>query len=102
MRGPRACLAEVAERLDDAAAEMLFPEAIDQDASRQRMIGLSKPACEGQPPSCLLCARPGRFYVKRRLAVSQHRRNARTDEPTGIEVIAAAIDVSRRRLAPVP
>ena len=38
MRRPLAELAEVARRADEAAAEVVLPDAIDDDAGRQRVV----------------------------------------------------------------
>ena len=38
MRGPLAQQAEIAGRADDAAAEMVLPDAVDDHAGRQRVV----------------------------------------------------------------
>ena len=38
MRRPLAQVAEVARRADDAAAEVMLPDAVDDDAGRQRVV----------------------------------------------------------------
>ena len=42
--------AEVARRADQAAAEMVLPDPVDDDAGRQRIVGPAQPASQGQPP----------------------------------------------------
>ena len=79
-----------------------FQRRLTIDAGRQRVVGLRQPAGERQPPAGLLRPGPRRLHLERRLAVGQHRRHARPDEPAGAERVAAAVDVRRRRLAAVP
>ena len=43
MRRRRALIAEVARRADDAAAEVVLPEAVDHHAGRQRVLGRGDP-----------------------------------------------------------
>src|SRR4051794_35487329 len=44
-------LAEVVGGGDEAGAKMLLPDAIDQDACRQRLALAHDPACQGQTAS---------------------------------------------------
>ena len=50
MRGTPAHVAEVAGSIDDARAEMVVPEAIGQNAGRQRIVGMRDPLGQLQPP----------------------------------------------------
>ena len=86
MRRDRALRAEVLARLDDAAAEMHLPEAIDEHARRQRLARIEQPVRE---PEAVL--RPAR------------RPTASTaSSPCGVHALAgiavdAAIQHERRR-----
>ena len=63
MRRPFAERAEVAGRADDAAAEVVHPDAVDEHAARQRMLAVGQPVRERQPaagrrqasPACRVC-----------------------------------------------
>ena len=48
MRGAVAHAAEVVGRADDAGAQMVMPDPIDDDAAGQRMMGSTQPSSEGQ------------------------------------------------------
>src|SRR5438132_7481336 len=98
MGGRRAGLAEIGQALDDARAELVLPDAVDVNPRRQRVVGPSQPAGEGQTPSCLFGAGPGRLNVEGCLAVGQHGRHARADQPAGAQIIAPSIYISWRWL----
>jgi hypothetical protein len=51
VRRPVALEAEIVRRADDAAAEMMLPEAIDHHAGRQWMVGARNPIRQRQPPT---------------------------------------------------
>src|SRR5437870_502093 len=97
-----AVLAEIVEASNEALAEMVFPNSIDDDSACQGMIRIRDPCRKGQSAACLLGIRPRRLYNERRLAIGQHGRNARAHQATGIQRVASAIDVGRRRIASIP
>jgi hypothetical protein len=100
--GRRPRFAEIAGRLDERLAEVMLPQPVHHHPGGQRMIGPHQPSGEGQPASRRPGVGPRLLNVEGRLPVCQHRRHAGTDKLARRERVAAAIDVRRRRLAPVP
>src|SRR5438067_1806215 len=47
MRRDLAARAEIVGGADQTPAEVIPPQAVDQDARRQRVLGPNQPACEG-------------------------------------------------------
>src|SRR5437868_6176256 len=98
----RTDFAEVAERGHDAAAEVFLPDPVDHDAGGERVVVSRKPFGEREATPSFLRARPRGLDIKWRLAIRQHARHSRPDEPTWLHRIAAAVDVRGRRLASIP
>ena len=96
MRRRFAHLAEVLERGDDAAAEVVLPDAIDDDPGGERVVGRGDPLGQREAPA--RGASVGPRNLGRRIAAGDH-----LHEP-GLHLRAAALDVAanqeirRRRL----
>ena len=75
MRRLLAHLAEVVERRDDAAAEVMLPEPIDDHARGQRIVRRREPLGERQPPARRAAVGPRN--LGRRFAVHRHAEEAR-------------------------
>jgi hypothetical protein len=89
MRRRRALRSEVFTGLDEAAPEELFPQAVDDDARDQRVVGIDEPAREAQAVGRLVLAhrlqRPRRAGIHalalRREAAAHAQLERRTLEP---------------------
>ena len=72
MRGRRAQLAKVVRRADDAAAEVMLPDAIDDHPRGEHVVGRGDPigqhACGGRRSGRLSAARRNRRAPRRRTA----------------------------------
>ena len=89
MGGFTADRAEVARRVDDAAAEVPVPDAVDDDSRGERVLGVGDPARQFEPPARIACDRWRRHEVVGDL-----------EESAGLrfvgEVQVAAADVDRQ------
>ena len=94
MAGAVADHAEVVQAGDDAASEMMVPDAIHPDSRRQRVILRRNPLRQGQPPSGSAAIGPGNLGG--RIAVAGHGEKARLHVWSGTERVAANQERRRR------
>ena len=96
MRGRFAHLAEVLERGDDAAAEVLLPEPVDDDPGGERVVGRGDPARQGEAPA--RGAPVGPRDLGGRIAARDHLHEPRLHLRAAALDVAADQEIRRRRL----
>ena len=96
MGGRLAHLAEVLERGDDAAAEMLLPEAIDDDPRGHRILRRGDPLREREPAARRVAV--GARNFGRRIAVGDDVDEARLHLRAVALDVAANQEIRRRHL----
>src|SRR5207237_4782262 len=77
--GRSAGAAQILNRRDDADAEVLRPDAVNDDASRQWIVAAGEPVGEGPAAAGGLCAGWERRNCERTAGVAQYGREAPND-----------------------
>src|SRR5437660_624025 len=98
MAGLRPGLAEVVQRGDEAGAEMMLPDAIDQHTSEQRILRRCDPAREGRAPSRADATFWPRLEVEGVLVRAKRGGNTGLHLGSRRGVLATLQDVVRRRV----
>ncbi len=86
MARQRPLRAEIAERADDSLAVHDLPEAVDEDAGRQRVVARNDPMGQVEP------RRPAALHVQR----PQKGRHARRHDVAGVVLPVAAVQQTHR------
>src|SRR6266851_1069380 len=101
MRGSGTEMAEVVGCGDDALAEVALPDAVDENAGRQRMIRARQPLCPRGAP--VAARRPGSCCdLDGAVRLGQYGKVAGRHFGPGRQMVAPSQQVRRRRLVQLP
>src|SRR5579864_2364147 len=98
MRRLLAHLAEVVQRGDDATAEVMMPDSVDNHARGQRIVSRCQPF--RQRPAAARGVTVGRRQLRRWIAVGNHADESRLRYGSAALEISVEQKICRRRLIP--